>query len=391
MQKELKEGHIEIYDLELETKTPVFIGSGDKYYKRDYAYKESENKFYIMDLEKLSDLLIKEKLDDEYEEFMADPQETDLYKFLHNNKVSDKKIKEAASYSLDAPKGAPTKKGALTDILEFIKDGRGNPYVPGSSIKGALRTVILLELIRNNDKIKSTYKNDKNLSKIANYAEVECLNLLGVNNDKKNAINSVMRGISVSDSNPFNRNEDLILQKKLDIKAKGKYRYINVVTRESLKIGRMIKAKLCLDMSILNGTNIDIKPNKTFIEFIEEAINNFAEYYKTYYLSKFKDTIKNKIKGLNESDYNKIESDLSEAIIIGGGSGFFAKNIIYEMLGEDKGLDLIRNYMHNAFRKHKHDEDNIISPHCLKYAEDPEKARHHFGICKVTITEDKRR
>ncbi|MEW6621392.1 MAG: type III-A CRISPR-associated RAMP protein Csm5 [bacterium] len=53
------------------------------------------------------------------------------------------------------------------EINEFVKTGFGNPYIPGSSIKGALRTVILWHLIKNsppdkiNDRLDEILNNPK--------------------------------------------------------------------------------------------------------------------------------------------------------------------------------------------------------------------------------------
>jgi CRISPR-associated protein Csm5 len=42
----------------------------------------------------------------------------------------------------------PVKTGRLNEVAAFIKDPYGNPYIPGSSLKGAIRTILINEVFK---------------------------------------------------------------------------------------------------------------------------------------------------------------------------------------------------------------------------------------------------
>jgi CRISPR-associated protein Csm5 len=44
---------------------------------------------------------------------------------------------------------------SITDLRPMIRNGMGQPYIPGSSIKGAIRTAITYHLIRHSDRLKT--------------------------------------------------------------------------------------------------------------------------------------------------------------------------------------------------------------------------------------------
>ena len=72
-------------------------------------------------------------------------------------------------------------------------------------------------------------------------------------------------------------------------------------------------------------------------------------------------------------------------LILGGGSGFFAKSLAYPYLGEKEGLRWTAEQM---FRKHKHkherDAEKGISPHTMKYARFRGRL-YPYGYCGVNI------
>ena len=73
-------------------------------------------------------------------------------------------------------------------------------------------------------------------------------------------------------------------------------------------------------------------------------------------------------------------------LILGGGSGFFAKSLAYPYLGEEEGLRWTAEQMKQMFRNHKHERDaeNGISPHTMKYARFRGRL-YPYGYCGVSI------
>lgn len=347
-------GNLEVYNLTLKTATPVFIGSGREIGKKEYVYDSRNDSVTFFDDAKFLDWIADSGLADRYEEFMLNNFKKSLKDFFERNKINIPT--EYASYSVNAGGIFENK-----NINEFIKH-KGLPYIPGSSIKGALRTAILVELIYQRKPSYMIPSNDS-LDSIASKAETDILHKNGI----QNAVSSFMKGVSISDSRSLSL-KNLILASKLDVTTKGKEKPLNVVVRECLKPGCTIKSKLVLDKAVLKGSGIDIN-------LIRDAISNFGDYYNDFYIKKFNNL--------------PMDTDLNESIIIGGGSGYFSKNIIYRLLGEKQGLGKVRKHMSDSFKMHKHGNDGIISPHCLKYALYDKDKKHHFGICKVSIENDK--
>ena len=144
----------------------------------------------------------------------------------------------------------------------------------------------------------------------------------------KDAVNSVMRGFSVSDSEAI-PNRQLTLCNKIDIHA-------------------------------------DIRA-----EDLYSYLDDFKEYYHDQY----------------ESHFQLPDGGVygSHLLILGGGSGFFAKTLTYPYYG-DEALDIVIEQMSRSFRKHHHENDEGlgISPRTMKYTEWGGR-RYPFGLCKVTI------
>ena len=83
----IHEGQLEVFDLTLTAKAPVFIGSGKSYVKKEYVFltprsaRVSCDEVMLLDETKFFHLLLERKLEDKYTQFMLGAQ-TDLYRFL---------------------------------------------------------------------------------------------------------------------------------------------------------------------------------------------------------------------------------------------------------------------------------------------------------------------
>ena len=121
------------------------------------------------------------------------------------------------------------------EIHTFIKDAYGCPYVPGSSVKGMLRTILLAgKILKNperfqNNKVqfqkklrsKDGGKRDKYLSQEIKDLETAAFHKLSRREDEiDDAVNDIFSAIRISDSKPLST-EDLILCQKVDLSLNG--------------------------------------------------------------------------------------------------------------------------------------------------------------------------
>ena len=363
----IQSGHLKTYDLTLETVGPVHIGTGEKAAKSNYLYDKTHQIISMLNSDKLIEAVIAHDKVDEYEQGIVQNQfgnPNNLYKFLvHTCGLKGREIQELVLYNCDAG-AALDEKHHLKDITQFIRREDGKAYIPGSSLKGALRTVILFHLMKEKYLLGTGGRSEKKIP------ENDLVNTLHLKTDHfgntvtKDAVNSVMRGFSVSDSEAIPKRQ-LTLCNKIDIHAGRQAEESKPnVCRECVKPGTEIHFALTMDQSILKHTDIRA-------EDLYSYLDDFKEYYHDQY----------------ESHFQLPDGGVygSHLLILGGGSGFFAKTLTYPYYG-DEALDIVIEQMSRSFRKHHHENDEGlgISPRTMKYTEWGGR-RYPFGLCKVTI------
>ena len=139
--------------------TPIHIGSGNQINRYDYVL--FENVIGLIEKTKFNERIRKDKK--LFNEFLKVSENlNDLVEFLEEEVLDDEinEIIEANEGILDK-----LEKNYSRAIEEFIKDKFLNtPIIPGSSIKGAIRTAILDYIVSKNPELKEI-KNPINLEK----------------------------------------------------------------------------------------------------------------------------------------------------------------------------------------------------------------------------------
>ncbi len=169
-----------VYKCHMEALTPLHVGSGETL-RSDFDFFIDSGMVHLINTAHLFRKI--EKMgSDKIEEFTIAIEEEKARNWLKQNGIN---MKEIAVSSYPTPKGKKNPR----EIRAHIKDGYGTPYLPGSSIKGALRTAIIRKLAKeNNSKIKGGSKNLKFAD------QTLCESLLG--NDAKS---NLMRTLTVGD------------------------------------------------------------------------------------------------------------------------------------------------------------------------------------------------
>lgn len=415
----IKEGDLEVYDIELEVVTPVYIGSGIDIQPNEYLYDPRTRLVSIIDVEKLFEKVLERDALEDYERF-ASSTSKNLERFLKDTlKLNRKEIFEITQRRINSEdvsyrfKKKDNGDPSTQRIQSFVRDSHGNPYVPGSGIKGALRTAFLVRqiwdekkgdespldvkkminsfekssVIKAKDKKNRRIYNKDRLKKEAVFPEEEILNTLQFKEDSplNDTSHNIMRGISISDSEPLS-NSDIILIGKEDIKFDGTTRKKGKIplVREALKPGTKIKAKLTLDQKILKH-----KVSK------DEILDSIAA--QSQYLTDFVDE-------MFKIPWNAFTDIPNDYLVLGGGTGFFNKTLNYLLYNNEfpiesnqnndcnfsRAVTLVRNFLSDEFdgrgrADHKHRiKDKKISPHIKKYTR--YKRRYYpMGYTKVTI------
>lgn len=211
------------YRFDIAVVGPVHIGNGMRYGKKDYF--ASGNKIAVLDTRKFVSLLDARQVERYCDFLEEDRSYSGLQGFLNNSDLS-KVAERSIAYRIDSPL-ATARSGAIQyhDVWEFVKDPYGNPYIPGSSVKGMLRTAILLNILLEDDSFRSLFdaaaacgrntarKADRSIVKRAFFRERP---------DKADpdTVNDIMKYVSVSDSEPLST-DDLVFAKKYDMFSKG--------------------------------------------------------------------------------------------------------------------------------------------------------------------------
>ena len=236
-----------------------------------------------------------------------------------------------------------------TEIRETIKNPFSRPMIPGSSIKGAIRTALLWDLIGDDNKeVQNDLKEQLQRRSNQNWAgqPIE-RQVLG-----KDPNHDLMRAVQVSDTAPIpiealemgvawtvtlNRDGDLVQ------KREGNREYKTFVEQ--------IRAEQTFDFSIkIDGTlfrprekgelGYSDRQERVICEELAEVCNfvakglvdeeaKFYDYYRLPELANFYESLSNQIENLRDGAF---------VLPIGWGTGYLAKTVTELLTGDDTDL-----------------------------------------------------
>ncbi|HPZ06884.1 MAG TPA: type III-A CRISPR-associated RAMP protein Csm5 [Candidatus Eremiobacteraeota bacterium] len=135
--------------IRIEVVTPVFIGKGEEITPFDYIL--TDDRFAVFDVQKY----FRKKtgrVEEFYRKVNGNPGEFSLSNFLNNDRTDKDCWKYSVKSSILIKKiledSIKTKKPEMA-VKSHIKDDlTGTPYIPGSSVKGAIRTAFLYNVLR---------------------------------------------------------------------------------------------------------------------------------------------------------------------------------------------------------------------------------------------------
>jgi len=374
--------YLKRYRMKITVIGPIHVGDGKKLKKIEYIYDKQNNRVVVLDTTKTYSYLEQEGKLGRFQEYILSPEKghkdednsKDIFSFLLKENISKEIWESWKSYDYDITEREDT---SLKEIHSFVKDVNGRPYIPGSSIKGMIRTALLAYLIGNKvegsdeegmflyrkiDKQQIQYTLSKakkesiavgkrDLRKESGELEALVFHQLELRNgirmeNQRNAVCSILRGLLVRDSQPLSLKE-LDLAQKVDLFSENSRRdssisrYNNEETnsismfREVLRPGTEIYFDLILDSKVFPYS----------LDTILAALDYFNEQCYYYHYKHF------------------LRHTLEKGIVwLGGGAGYCTKTVSYPLL-QKEGLDFVSEVLAKNFSNyHDRDKELGVSP-----------------------------
>lgn len=317
----------------LETLSPIHIGSGEKYSSSEFF--NNSGRIFRLDPNKIYSIL-NQKDKDIFLDYLENPNFR-LEDFL---KGKDIPISELKLYSLKHNGSAPN------EITEHIKTGF-NGYVPGSSLKGAIRTAILIAFMGDNEvkEIGEIFKikNFKQRNNEIKYFVDKFLSSGG----KQSSYSDLMRFVQISDFIPV---KDLCVYNIQSLEAEGNkwkwYRRNGRVVQtylETIMAGERLEGDIHFTYNKQMHKSLGLEGKKDIIDIMEikrlihsfsnANINHeiaFSQRYEIDFLLEFYKKLK------------KINTEDSPVIKLGQGSGYLATTIGLELKNNPDVFEEVR-------------------------------------------------
>lgn len=286
------------FKLSLLTLAPIHIGNEEKYTSREFIYENK--KFYFPDMGKFYNKMVEKRLAEKFEAFLIqtrpNARNNRLISFLNDNRIAERSFGgySISETGLESDRN-PNSAGAINEVNKFIRDAFGNPYIPGSSLKGAIRTILMNTTPKwnNENAVKFKKENKK---------------LIPWGPKKGEKYDDLFNAIRVSDSKPFD-NKSLILVQKWDYSAKTNKAKPLPLYRES--ISPLTKIEFEITTTTVEAGSL--------IEDLGKRAQAFYKAYKAFFLSEFPDDM--------------IQTNLQYPIYLGAGTGAWTKTLFKQADG----------------------------------------------------------
>ena len=365
------DSYLKEYLFEIKTLSPVFIGSGKTIGKKEYYYDRRANKVILFNMKKLYQGLNKLKILPEFEKFLLNGS-GDLLHFFKDYNIGRQEYEPWIQYEAKmADEGLITKNTHA--IQTFVKDPYGLSYIPGSSLKGALRTMIQCGYyLEHPDRAQSIARNVKNappetrnryLAREDRRMDVETVHRSLYPDTKiDNQVNDILKGVIIGDSKTLPKNSLCICQ-KIDLSLNGQLKPMPLL-RECIQPGITIQFPITIDTSVCNLTG-------------KEILNRIRLFY-TNYQKEFMDKFRNAPKIAGNST----------TFFLGGGSGYVSKTCSYAIMHGNEAVETVGKIINNTLpgkvrRQHGHMDDarKGASPHTLKLTRYDGREKQMGAVC----------
>ena len=382
-------------EYELTCISPIHIGNGELYKSYEYYYDQYNRIVYFLDPVKWASYLAEKGLLDAYAE---DVEKSRVYlKWWLDSRIG----RESALQTVPkmALSSSPVylfsdNKKSVNDIVRQQRDVYGYPVIPGSSLKGVIHSAIRWHLIcRNPEKYRDLWpeiqsaveqRNRREVRNLTTRLENRTVNVLHLTSEKgKDALNSVMRGIRISDAHLVVKKKDTVLVQKLDASFKKKKGYGRAavepeghtlsVFRECIPSRSKYRFTITLDQGIVQHIGLS-------------SLRELWQWVREYTQAGIH--MQEKVFG---QDFSREFAEAKKAdLLLGGGTGFLSKTLLYALAPtQEEGQQTLAKYLDKAFHKgrrpaHYHlRDDQELTPRTVKLARFGQEKRWLMGLASV--------
>ncbi len=294
------------YKVSLTTVGTVHVGDGKKLGSKDY-FRNGDKGVSVLDVPEFVSKLSRDQLES-YCDFLENGNSSEgLQDYFDQHRELEKVAEACVAYRVDTPL-ARARRGTYQyfDVAEFVKDAYGCPYIPGSSVKGMLRTAILTHMIladraayaplfdeRAAQDRDGRGKAGREINSRAFWREYP-------DPEDRSVINDIMRYVSVSDSAPL-RSSDLAFVKKYDKFSKSdradhKMNLGKNLSNQAYYEGNelniyreCLKPGVCIELTVDVDERIDayLAPLKLDLAGLQSVLQESFDLYKSSFLDHF--------------------------------------------------------------------------------------------------------
>ncbi len=311
--------------LVVHTLTPLHIGGGNELKFSPYVdYIIEEDKVYYLDSNKILEIF--NKYYGDYRNFLRINKRGNTFKKGLKEFLKEKKIDYTPFIKEKLSLKEKNKKDANLEIAGFINSPSGR-YVPGSSIKGAIRTALWYAYIKNRERIRDRLLEAKGNKRFvfANFFGKE------YNAKKGRLLSDPFRDIQIGDSTPISSKNFLVGD-------------VAVFHLKKIELQSPIRTELLnggVSFSVRFKLTDHAYPKDPFWHFVRKGdwnvmfshINEFSKDFINHELREFEGLEGNEYIGAILEGYNNLlgkidESDNQKAyMLIGQGTSFFSKTV----------------------------------------------------------------
>ncbi|WP_195267476.1 type III-A CRISPR-associated RAMP protein Csm5 [Eubacterium sp. 1001713B170207_170306_E7] len=372
--------------IKLKTVTPVFIGSGKSFTSnKDFMANSRGSNLNFVNQKKLEQWIYENKKSKTFSDYLAGKSAL-LYHWLNEQEIQqDEFLQIVGSRTVTANTDIGNAR-RIGSVAAFIRDAYGKPYIPGTSLKGAINNVLKCHFLINNDnKSDKVYFEEK---------RQEIINVFEENSDA--------RGTKIKQT---------LTQIGDDLDAYLEQRFFSGFnTKSFLPSPVLISDSNHVEESQLEiyqkhdyilSENLDGKDNwlpfyrECLCEKIEFTFQARFDFDRITEIDNFED-LKNALRiqkqllldedGIYSKFYDEIKKFIPPAIInrksliflfLGGGTGFHTKTLLAALFNND---DAFQRVTHNILDMVKRRGEEDFAPHTIKLANDK-----MMGICKLEL------